>query len=261
MDRRIFISHATKNDAIVKKLREILELQGDLTWVDSRELTGGDDLKAKIESGIRNATHFLVLISIDALSSEWVQREVRIALEEAQKRGVGYKVISVVLPGVKAGILNLLFPSEPLHIFVDDTPTGLSDAMPKIFAAFGAQLPEDWAGGETVQTEPVEELILKLTDPKIKEQDGIHRAEAMAELSYHPADNSRSITSRRYIFKAPLGPLELEEIRWYVESYYRWPTGVFKERAEKTEQALPQWGQALYAAALGGKSAHEPLDE
>ncbi len=93
MGQDIFISHSSKNDDTVKKLREILELHGELPWVDSRELTGGDDLKANIESSIRTARRFLVVISIDALSSEWVQREVGIALEEAQQRTDGYKVI------------------------------------------------------------------------------------------------------------------------------------------------------------------------
>ena len=171
-----------------------------------------------------------------------MQQEVRIAQEEAQKRKDGYKVISVVLPGVEPGFLKLLFPVEPVHIFVEDTSTGLNDAIPKIFAALGEQLPEDWQSAEIVQVEPVEELILKLTDPVIREQDGIRRAEATAEFTYNPADNSRDITSRRYRFKAPLGPLELEEIRWYIESYFRWPTGVFKERAEKTEKALGATG-------------------
>ena len=137
MDQHIFISHSSKNDDTVKKLREILELHGELPWVDSRELTGGDDLKANIERSIRTARHFLVVISIDALSSEWVQREVGIALEEAQQRTDGYKVISVVLPGVQAGILKLLFPVEPVHIFIEDTPTGLSEAIPKIFGLSG----------------------------------------------------------------------------------------------------------------------------
>ncbi len=141
MGQHIFISHTTKDDDIVKKIREILELHGELSWVDSRKLTGGDDLNATLESSIRTARHFLVVISIDALSSEWVQREVRLALEEAQQRTDGYKVISVVLPGVQAGILKLLFPNEPVHIFVDDTPTGMSEAIPKIFAALGEQLP------------------------------------------------------------------------------------------------------------------------
>ncbi len=260
MGQHIFISHATKNDNTVKKLRETLELHGELPWVDSRELTGGVDLKASIESSIRTARHFLVVISIDALSSEWVQREVGIALEEAQQRTDGYKVISVVLPGVQAGILKLLFPREPIHIFIDDTPTGLSEAMPKIFAALGKQLPEDWDAAKIMQTEPVEELILKLTDQLIKEKDGVRRAEATAELTYNPADNSRSISSRRYKFKAPLGPVELEEIRWYIESYYQWPTGVFKERAEKTEKALTEWGKVLFEAVLGGKSTHKPYE-
>ena len=261
MDRHVFISHSSKDDDTVKNLREILELHGELAWIDSRELTGGDDLNAKIETSIRAARHFLVVISIDALSSEWVQHELDIALEEAQQRPNEYKVISVVLPGVKAGILKKFFPREPVHIFVEDTPTGLKDAIPKIFAALGEQLPEDWQSAEIVQVEPVEELILELTDPVIKEQDGVRRAEATAELTYNPADNRRAIASRRYKFKAPLGPVELGEIRWYIESYYRWPTGVFKERAEKTEKALPEWGTALYAAALGGESAREPLEE
>ena len=144
MDRHIFISHASKDDDTVKRLREILELHGELAWVDSRELSGGDDLNARIESSIRTACHFLVVISIDAISSEWVQHEVAIALEETQQRKDGYKVISVVLPGVEPGILKLLFPREPVHIFVENTPTGLNDAIPKIFAALGEQLPKSF---------------------------------------------------------------------------------------------------------------------
>lgn len=41
MTDHIFISHSSKNDDIVKKLRELLEIHGQLPWVDSRELTGG----------------------------------------------------------------------------------------------------------------------------------------------------------------------------------------------------------------------------
>jgi len=259
MGQHIFISHSSKDDDTVKRLRQTLELHGKIPWVDSRELTGGDGLADTIEESIRTARHFVVVISIDALSSEWVQREVGIALEEASQRTDGYKVISLVLPGVKPGILKLLFPTEPVHIFVEDTPTGLNDAMPKLFAALGEQLPDDWDKAETVPVEPVEELLLKLSDPVISEKDGVRRATATAELTYTPSDNSRAITSRRYKFTAPIGPVEQEEIRWYIERYFRWPTGVFKDRAGKTEQDLPKWGQAIYNAALGGDSAREPL--
>ena len=131
--------------------------------------------------------------------------------------------------------------------------------MPDIFAALGKELPEDWETQREVKAEPVEELILELTDPIIEEKDGVRRATATAELTYHPAEGPCH-HQPPLKFTAPLGPVELGEIRWYIERYYQWPTGVFKTRAEKTEKALPEWGQALYTAALGGESAREPLE-
>ncbi|NEP16055.1 MAG: tetratricopeptide repeat protein, partial [Leptolyngbya sp. SIO4C1] len=97
--------------------------------------------------------------------------------------------------------------------------------------------------------------------PQMQAADGAHRTTATAELVYLTADGVRDIVSRRYRFTAPLGQLELEEIRWYIEHYYRWPTGVFKTRAQALERQLPQWGQALFQAAIGGESAREPLAE
>ncbi|PSB23781.1 CHAT domain-containing protein [Stenomitos frigidus] len=261
MPSPIFLSHSTNDYAAVTRLRQLLELHGQLPWVDSRELGGGDDLGDRIAASIRTARHFLVLISIDALSSDWVQWELTLAQETAKHRTDGYKVISVVLPGVPLGLLKPFFPGEPLHIRVKDGPNGLDEAMPDIFAALGEQLPNhDWVAGSPILVEPVEELLLAFTDPQMTEQDGVRRATATAELTYIPADNSRAITSRRYRFTAPLGAVELGDIRWYIERYYQWPTGVFKDRAIKTEQSLPQWGQALYRAAVSADSAREALE-
>ena len=83
-DTPIYVSHSSKNEKIVKKLREFLELHGERMWIDSRELTGGDALSATVERSIRTAHHVLVVISMDALNSEWVQHELKIALEEAK---------------------------------------------------------------------------------------------------------------------------------------------------------------------------------
>ncbi|XCN74711.1 MAG: tetratricopeptide repeat protein [Candidatus Electrothrix aestuarii] len=260
MSDHIFISHSSKDDEFVKQLRQLLELHGQVPWVDSRELTGGDDLKARIEESIRTARHFLVVISLDALDSEWVERELEIALDEAEQREDGYKVIPVVLPGTPMRIFKRSFPGDPLYIEVADSPNGLSEALPAIFAALGLELPADWQGKENVAAKPLAELLLKLTDPQIKEEDGIRRATAMTELEYIPADGAgRSILSRRYRFTAPLGPVELEELRWYIERYFQWPVGVFKDRAIKTEADLPAWGKSLYEAALQAESAREPL--
>ncbi|HNE04322.1 MAG TPA: TIR domain-containing protein, partial [Anaerolineales bacterium] len=259
----IFISHSSKNDDVVKRLREILELEKFELWVDSREFTGGDILEDTLQEQIKTAKSFIILLSIEALSSEWVQKELKLAQEVAEERKAdGYKVISLIMPGVPAGLLKPFFPKEPIHIFLAQGATGpdLDSKMPHILAALGKELPNDWEPPTLIKAAPVEELILELTDPIIEEKEGIRRATATAVLTYNPADNSRAIESKRYRFTAPLGAVELGEIRWYIEKYYQWPTGVFKTRAEKTEKALPEWGNALYKAALGGESAREPFE-
>jgi len=58
------------------------------------------------------------------------------------------------------------------------------------------------------------------------------------------------LTSERFTFTAPLGPIETDDLRWYLERYHIWPVGVFKERVERIETQLPEWGQLLYQAAL-----------
>ena len=90
----IFISHSSKNDDVVKRLREILELEGFLLWVDSREFTGGDILEDTLQEKIKTAKSFIILLSIEALSSVWVQKELKLAHKVAKERkNEGYKVV------------------------------------------------------------------------------------------------------------------------------------------------------------------------
>jgi tetratricopeptide (TPR) repeat protein len=106
--------------------------------------------------------------------------------------------------------------------------------------------------GPPPKAEPLEELVLELTDLKIHEQDGVRRASARARLAYEPAtqgqEDVHSVESWRFV--APIGPIEAEELRWYLEKYAIWPSEYFRERAQKVEANLAKWGQLLYAEAL-----------
>lgn len=105
---------------------------------------------------------------------------------------------------------------------------------------------------------PVEDLVLKLTDPTIETAEGKRRARATATLVYEPAQpGARPIESRRFPFTAPFGPIEKDDLRWYLESYYIWPVGVFQDRADGIAKKLPAWGKALFQAALGDEEARE----
>jgi len=56
-------------------------------------------------------------------------------------------------------------------------------------------------------------------------------------------------------FASPLGIVETDELRWYLEVYPGWPLGVFRERAMGIEGRLRAWGDALFDATLG-RAAH-----
>jgi len=263
MGQQIFISHSNEDGEFVKKMREKLEAHGVETWVDVRNLRAGDELHPEVKKAIVDAGAFIVVLSPAVVRNPtWVKWELKQALkEEARRKDTdGFVVIPVLLPGVTLKTLELFFDEDRAAVVVDKGPMGLVDAIPELLKALGQEPIDKVEKSKPIEVAPVEELILELTDPIIKEKDGIRRATATAELTYHPADNSRDIKSKRYPFTAPLGAVELGEIRWYIEKYYQWPTGVFKTRAEKTEKALPEWGNALYKAALGGESAREPFE-
>ena len=132
--------------------------------------------------------------------------------------------------------------------------------MPEILAALGDRLPRAHHAAAQADARPLEELVLTLSDPKIEIQEGKRRVSATATLAYEPGDPAGSpIESRPFTFVAPLGPIETDDLRWYLEQYFLWPVGVFQTRAEGIEKKLPVWGQELFKAALGVQPACEAL--
>lgn len=255
MSSHIFISHASKDDAFVKELRQYLESFALTFWVDSRNLRGGNKLAPEIERAIESARQTIVVISPNTINSPWVRKEIKHALEIEKQRGdEGYRVIPLLLPGIEPSALELWFDEEPVGVIVQLTVGGLLEALPNILAALGERAPNDHPPAEDVTTPPVAELVLKLSDAKVETADGKTRAKATATLIYEPADGARNIESNRFFFTAPLGPIETDNLRWYLEEYFRWPRGTFKDRADRVEANLPQWGQDLYAAALASKT-------
>jgi len=243
----IFISHATADDAFVKELREKLELHHLNVWADSRNLRGGDKLWPDVAEAIRTARHVLMVISTHTVNSSWVRKEVRLA-EQA-----GVTVIPLLLPGILPAALGMWFDEEPAGEKIELEVGKLQEAMPRILAALGERLPDDLPPEQQVENKPLAELLLELTEPTLtRNADGSEQLSARATLTYTPADLSkeREVKSRPFRFTAPIGQIEQDELRWYLEAYYHWPVGLFRERAQRTEAQLPQWGAKLSAAVL-----------
>lgn len=79
----IFISYSRSDGEFVDKLQEDLGNEGFKTWVDRRQLKGGQIWDATIVDALNRCQLALVVVSPDALKSGWVKKE----YSYAAKRG------------------------------------------------------------------------------------------------------------------------------------------------------------------------------
>ncbi|PWQ93393.1 CHAT domain-containing protein [Leucothrix arctica] len=260
--RHVFLSHASQDDGFVRLLRKKLEDHRINVWADSRNLRGGDKLSPEIETAIRTASNFLVVISPNTINSDWVFDEIKIA-EQVEKENPDYRAIPLMLPGIKPAALKRYFSEEPAGEIIETEVGKLDEQLPHIMAALGHRAPDhDLPKADEVENKPMAELLLELSEPCLTtDNNGAEKLSARAELTYIPHDISkeREVKSRPFRFTAPIGKKEQEEISWYLEQYLLWPVGSFRNRAEKTESQLAEWGQALFTTALGQDVCQQPL--
>ena len=250
---KLFISHSSHDDDFVRDLRAALSDHGQSGWIDSRELRGGDPLWPEIERAIDAASAYAVVVSPEALQSTWVGRELSHALSLANRRGRDkFPIVPLSLNGTRPGVLEQLFGGEVLYIPVSSGAGGIEAAMSAILVALRQRLPADVPSGPQPKAQTLEELVLELTDLKFHEQDGKRRASARGRLVYEPATPGQPHVHSAQTWRliAPLGPIEAEELRWYLEKYAIWPSAHFRDRARKMEESLVRWGQLLHQAAM-----------
>jgi len=248
MKNSIFISHSSRDTDFVIELRRAMEAKGLYNFIDSRELRGSNELAQKIHTAIEEAKAFIVIISADAFNSAWVAEETRYASQIKEKIQGNYPIIPLLREGIELGALKWIFTKKPVAIRVKDGADGIRSALPHILAALGKGIfDEPESTVPVIKTEPAEELWLELKYPFIEEKKGERRASATAELIYIPSGKKPCVESLEpFLFTAPLGTAEIDELRWYLEQYYLWPTGTLKTRAQKVENKLPEWGYELW---------------
>jgi len=84
--KRIFISHSTKDvDFVYGQLKPVLDQLGYCSWCSATDVRLAADWEQQIRRALAQADWFAVVLSPDAVKSEWVQAEIHWALEN--KRG------------------------------------------------------------------------------------------------------------------------------------------------------------------------------
>lgn len=84
----VFMSHSWSDKTFVRKLAADLRDIGIRVWLDEAEIRIGDSLIQKIREGIDQIDYVAVVLSEKSTQSEWVRREVDIAMNQEieQKR-------------------------------------------------------------------------------------------------------------------------------------------------------------------------------
>jgi len=91
----IFIAHASADKFFVRKLAEQLRDNKIDVWIDEAEIKVGDSITQKIGKAIEETDFFCILLSHDSVKSEWVKKELEIALQKEvqEKRVVVYPIL------------------------------------------------------------------------------------------------------------------------------------------------------------------------
>lgn len=77
----VFISYSKRDAAYARKLTARLLSEGFDVWIDDRSLRSSEDWWRSIVLALRSAAAVVVLISPEADASDWVQREITLAMK------------------------------------------------------------------------------------------------------------------------------------------------------------------------------------
>ncbi|NER82441.1 MAG: toll/interleukin-1 receptor domain-containing protein, partial [Leptolyngbya sp. SIO1D8] len=88
--RDVFISYSRTNSGFARKLNDALQQQGKRTWFDQESIASGAQFQQEIYKGIEASSHFLFILSPDAIQSPYCDDEVEYAV------GLNKRIVTVL---------------------------------------------------------------------------------------------------------------------------------------------------------------------
>lgn len=74
--RKVFLSYAGEDAVLAEKIGQALMAKGIDTWWAGWSLTAGDSIREKIDEGLSDCTHFVVLLTPRSINKPWVKTEI-----------------------------------------------------------------------------------------------------------------------------------------------------------------------------------------
>ena len=95
----IFISHNRRDKELAREIALFLTSENINVWFDEWEISAGDSIIDQINRGLEGCTHFIIVWSRHAKTSNWVTSELKSAMTKAIKtRAKKCLIILIMLP-------------------------------------------------------------------------------------------------------------------------------------------------------------------
>lgn len=117
---KVFLSYTWDDSDLAKQIAESLMANGIDTWWDKWCISAGDSFRQKIDEGLDDCTHFLVLLTPNSLSKPWVNQEMDAGLmRKLQTKSKFIPVRSMVKPAQLPALLQGMHSPEIVNPAVD----------------------------------------------------------------------------------------------------------------------------------------------
>ena len=161
-------------------------------------------------------------------------------------------MIPLTLGDTKLGVLEQFFGAEPNYIPIASGAGGIDAALNAILAALGQRLPSDPASTPQLAAEPLEDLVLELSELRIQQDaEGRRRATAKARLIHEPADPARPVVRSAAGLTSTANP-SASSIAWRMVSHKGSPPRNWRE---SIHTACPHSASASRSARTRSSSA------
>jgi len=114
---RVFLSHASPDKPVVRRIADALRAAGHEPWLDEEEILVGQSIPAAVERGLRGADFVVVCLSKAAAERGWVEAErdatLMQQLRERKERLLPVRLEEVAPPHLLAPLAYVdLFPDS-----------------------------------------------------------------------------------------------------------------------------------------------------
>ncbi len=94
----VFLSYASEDTGFAGEIAAALQNKGIQVWWDKWCIATGDSLRQKIDEGLSDCTHFLVLLTPQSIGKPWVNQEMDAGLVRKLRNECGFLPIRRELP-------------------------------------------------------------------------------------------------------------------------------------------------------------------